>query len=205
MTKIGNTIRSIFLSGLLTVLPITLTVALAIISYNVVRSWLKPVTYIEPTFIKKIPGSEILVVLLFIFCIGLVLRLFLLAPIVSFIETLLGKIPLIRQIYFGFKKLVHAFGAHDKLSFQNVVFVEFPRAGVYSIGFMTSEIESHIVPMVQEKYYSVFIPTTPNPTTGFYILVPARDCIISDLSRQEAMAMIISGGIIQPKNTTTTT
>jgi uncharacterized membrane protein len=101
-------------------------------------------------------------------------------------------------VYSGIKKLVDAFSFQDKVSFTKVVRVEFPRPGIYSIGFLANQVDTTIAPNTDKKYFSIFIPTTPNPTSGFLIVAPEEQITILNLSRQEAMAMIISGGIIQP-------
>jgi uncharacterized membrane protein len=101
-------------------------------------------------------------------------------------------------VYSGIKKLVDAFSFQDKVSFTKVVRVEFPRPGIYSIGFLANQIDETIAPDIHKKYYTIFIPTTPNPTSGFLIIAPEDEITIIDISRQAAMAMIISGGIIQP-------
>jgi uncharacterized membrane protein len=101
-------------------------------------------------------------------------------------------------VYSGIKKLVDAFSFQDKVSFSKVVMVEFPRTGIYSIGFLANELDEKISPDTSKKYYSIFIPTTPNPTSGFLVLLPEDQITIINITRQEAMAMIISGGIIQP-------
>jgi uncharacterized membrane protein len=191
-------IQNIFLSGLIAILPITLTVALVTFSFKLLKSWLKPIYNIEPDVLHKIPHSEIFLVIGVILLIGFVLRVFLLQPILHLFEKLLEKIPLLSQVYFGIKQLVHAFGAQDTLSFQKVVIVEFPIAGVYSIGFVTGEVASSLSPEVGKHFYNVFVPTTPNPTTGYYVMIPVEQCKISNMTRQEAMALVISGGIIQP-------
>src|SRR5262249_46797328 len=101
--------------------------------------------------------------------------------------------------YIGIKQLVQAFNPHDKQSFKQVVLIEFPRPGIYSIGFITSDVNPEISPHSDRRYYNVFVPTTPNPTTGFFFMV-AQECVtIINISPKEAMALIISGGIIQPE------
>ena len=77
--------------------------------------------------------------------------------------------------------------------------VEFPRSGIFSLGFLANQVDEKIAPDTEKKYFSIFIPTTPNPTSGFLIVVPEDQITIIEISRQEAMAMIISGGIIQPE------
>lgn len=198
-------IWSIFLKGFLTLLPITLTIALLNFSFKIVKNWLKPIYQLEPDFLKAIPFSEFLLTFSFILLVGLILNNFILNRIWHIVENLLAKIPLIRPIYSGIKQLVQAFNPHDNQSFKQVVLIEFPRAGTYSIGFMTSEAPVELSPHKNEVYYNVFIPTTPNPTAGFFLIVPKENVQITSLTRQEAMALIISGGIIQPGRFTATT
>lgn len=194
-----DSISSLFLTGLLTLLPITLTIAVFNITFRILLSWLEPLKRFKLPFIGAIPYSEVILALAIIFIAGALYNMFLLRPIIHAIEKLFEKIPLIRPVYSGIKKLVHAFSFQDKVSFNKVVRVEFPKAGVYSIGFLANQVEERIAPDTVKKYFSIFIPTTPNPTTGFLILVPENEFTIIDISRQDAMAMIISGGIIQPE------
>ena len=189
-----DAISSLFLSGLLLILPITLTVAVFTISFKVLLNWLEPLKRFGFTF----PYSEVILAIAIILIAGTLYNMFLLRPIIHAIERLFSKIPLIRPVYSGIKKLVHAFSFQDKASFTKVVRVEFPKKGVYSIGFLASQVDERIAPDGDQKYFSVFIPTTPNPTSGFLILLPEQDFVVIDISRQDAMAMIISGGIIQP-------
>lgn len=197
--KVYTTAKGIFLSGLFTILPLTLTIGLFIFSFKIVKSWLAPITCFVPRSLACLPHAEIILIIILIFLLGAVLKFLLLHSIVNSIEGILRRIPLLRQVYFGIKQLVHALSAQDKLSFQKVVMIEFPRPGFYSLGFMTSELNPELSPNKTEKFYSVFIPTTPNPTTGYYVIIPEKQCIIANLTRQEAMAIIISGGIIQPE------
>ncbi len=192
-------IWSIFIKGFLTLLPITLTVAILNLSFKMIKNWLQPIYNLEPSFLKAIPFSEFLLTFLFVLIIGGILNIFILRSFWSAFETVIGKIPLVRPIYAGIKQLVQAFNPHDNESFKHVVLIEFPRKGVYSIGFMTSEIPAELSPNSQITYYSVFVPTTPNPTAGFFLMVDKESVQITTLSRQEAMALIISGGIIQPE------
>ena len=187
-------LSSLFLSGLLLILPITLTIAVFNISFRVLLNWLEPLKRFGFTF----PYSEVILAVAIILIAGTLYNMFLLRPIIHGIERLFSKIPLIRPVYSGIKKLVHAFSFQDKVSFTKVVRVEFPKAGIYSIGFLANQVDEKIAPDMAKKYFSVFVPTTPNPTSGFLILVPEDEIAIIDISRQDAMAMIISGGIIQP-------
>lgn len=204
--KVIHLIWSIFLNGLFTLLPLTLTIALFRFSFKLIKSWLHPVErLIERTFLIDIPHSEILIVLLFIFLVGVVLHYFFIKPIIHGLEELIFRIPLVRPVYSGIKQLVDAFNIkEDKLTIKRVVLAEFPRKGIYSVGFLTGELPSELAPNKTQKYFNIFIPTTPNPTTGFYIIIPENELIEVDLTRQEGMSLIISGGIILPDRFKTT-
>ena len=192
-------ISSIFLDGLLALIPFIFTTAVFTYSFSVLKKWLAPLYRLEPQLLKQIPHSEFIIALILILLVGAFVKFFILGSLVHALENQLRKVPLLRQIYFGIKQLTQAFGPQDKLSFQKVVMIEFPRQGVYSIGFMTSEVLPALSPDRTMKYVGIFIPTTPNPTTGYYIMVPESSCAILNISRQDAMGIIISGGIIQPE------
>lgn len=206
--KFIDTIWSLFLSGLLTLLPIAITIGIFNFTLRIIKNWLepiyekgwlKPIHKLEPSFLHSIHFSELILVVGIIVLVGLVLRIFILRSLLHAAESVLNKVPLVRTVYSGIKQLVDAFNPHDKVSFKQVVLIEFPRKGIYSLGFMTSELAGSLTPEQNNQYMSVFVPTTPNPTTGYFFIV-ARDQIFPvDLSRQEAMALIISGGIIQPE------
>lgn len=193
-----DSISALFLTGLFSILPITLTVAVFTITFRVLLSWLEPLKRFNIPFLSTIPYSEVILAIALIVIAGTLYNMFLLRPIIHGIENLFSRIPLIRPVYSGIKKLVEAFSFQDKVSFTKVVRVEFPRPGIYSIGFLANEVDEKIAPHSHTKYFSIFIPTTPNPTSGFLIIAPEEQITVIDISRQEAMAMIISGGIIQP-------
>ena len=144
------------------------------------------------------PYSELLLILTVILFFGILLRILFMRSIIHSTERLIAKIPLVRPVYTGIKQLVHAFSTQDKLSFKKVVLIEFPRPGMYSVGFLTSEVARQLPPNKEEKFFSIFVPSTPTPITGYLVMLPEKDIRVLDLSHQEAMALIISGGIIQP-------
>jgi uncharacterized membrane protein len=198
LKKAAHGIWSVFLSGLLTILPLTITIALFHLSFSLLEQWLRPIARLRPAFLDCIPHAELILVTILIFIIGAFVKVVILRSSIHAVERLIKKIPLIRPIYAGIQQLVHAFGSQDATSFKHVVLVEFPRNGIYSIGFLTSELPEPLRPS-NVPLLHVFIPTTPNPTTGFLILVPKDQIKVIDISRQEAMALIISGGIILPE------
>lgn len=200
--KISSYFKSLFISGLLTLLPLALTIVLFRFLFHTVKSWLSPIYQLLPDGLRAIPLSEFIVVIIAILAIGAILKGFLLKQCVESVEKIFKQVPLVRQVYFGLKQLMNAFGPKDASHFQKVILIEFPHPGTYSLAFLTNQIPSplpHQTTDVQSvDYLNVFLPHTPNPTSGFFLLVPSHKCIPTDLSRQEAMAMIISGGIIQP-------
>lgn len=205
ISRITQFIKTSFFNGLLIILPFTLTIGLFMLSCRILINWLQPAQELldHPiVFIANIPYrlilNQIFLVVIGLFLIGALVRILLLEPLVHAFERMLFKIPMVRPIYSGIKQLVKAFSAQDTFTFKKVVLVEFPRKGIYSLGFLTSELPSSIAPENGEKFYNVFIPTTPNPTSGYFVILSKQDFKDIDLSRQEAMAMIISGGIIQP-------
>jgi uncharacterized membrane protein len=196
--RIIGHLKSFFISGLLTILPLILTIALFSFSLKIVKSWLAPLSHFQPAYLKQIPHSEIILAIIVIIGLGIILRVFLLHPLIHAAEVGLGKIPLLRPVYFGIKQLVNALSSQDKFAFQQVVLVEFPRTGIYSLGFITGTCAATLSPHKNSTFVSIFIPTTPNPTTGFYIITEQNSYTLVNITRQEAMTVIISGGIIQP-------
>jgi len=192
-----NYIWKLFLNGLLTILPIIITIGVFKITFDFIMGWLKPLRKFVPTYLD-IPYGEVILVILIIFAIGTILKIFVLRSIINTIESLVIRVPFVRPVYSGIKQLVQAVSGQDKITFKKVVLIEFPRKGMYSLGFLTSELEKELAPTDDEKYFNIFIPTTPNPTSGYFIMMPERDIHVINITRQEAMAMIISGGIIQP-------
>lgn len=206
LESIGHYFSRAFVNGLLVILPFTLTIGLFILSARLIINWLRPIQeFIEHPiqFIANVPykaiANQFFLLLLGIILFGLVIRTLVLKNIIHQLEKLFFKIPLIRPVYSGIKQLVHAFSVQDKITFKKVVLVEFPRKGIYSLGFLTSELPHSIAPDQSQKFFNIFIPTTPNPTSGYFVILSEADFKSVDLTRQEAMALIISGGIIQPE------
>lgn len=203
--QILESVKSLFLSGLFTLLPVALTIAFFSFTLRLIQSWFNPIYLIVPDYLRTIPYVEIILVVITVFAVGAILKFLLLQPLIDAIEKyFVGRIPLIRPVYFGIKQLIRAFGPQDTEHFQKVILIEFPRPGIYSIGFLTSTIATEIAPCKASepgctKYYGVFIPNTPNPTTGYYIIAEEKDLQYMNITRQEAMTIVISGGIIQPE------
>jgi uncharacterized membrane protein len=197
--KIYNLIKSLFINGLLALLPIVITASFFSFTFKLIKSWLAPIQELNIPYISIIPHSEIILVILFIFVAGIILRSFIIQSIIDLFEMLLSNVPLIAPVYTGVKELVKAFSPSDTDTFKDVVLVEFPLKGTYSIGFLTSELTPELSPNKDEQFYNIFIPTTPNPTTGYLAIMTKQNFTVVDLTTQEAMSLIISGGILQPE------
>lgn len=200
LVKIADLLKSLFLNGLLIILPMTLTILLFKASFKLVKSWLAPLANYMPECLLHIPHAEFLVVFSSILLLGSIVKFFVLRPFIHLIEEqFLMRIPLVRPVYSGIKQLVDAFTKKDQSSLNTVVLLEFPSAGIHSIGFLTGEFPKVVSPQDGKQYFNIYVPTTPNPTTGFFVLLPDDKFTVIDLTRQEAMSLIISGGIIKPE------
>ncbi len=203
LSAIGALIWKLFFNGLLAILPITLTIVILHLFYKIIKAWVDPIHdfVMQHPLLKTfpVPYIEIIVIVVGIFAIGAILNIVILRTIVHKGEKLIDKLPLARTIYPGIKQLIGAFSAQDKDTFKKVVLVEFPKKGIYSIGFLTSELPAELSPNQPGPFFTVFVPTTPNPTSGFFLVLTKQEIHATDLTRQEAMALIISGGIVQPE------
>ncbi len=196
-------LQSLFLSGLFALLPLAFTVFVFTFILKTAHRWCMPLLVLLPSYLQNIPLIELFIVTFFLIGIGIILKFFLLKWLVEQTELLLRKVPLVKQVYFGTKQLINALSPQEGTHFQKVVLLEFPRKGIYSLGFLTCPNTSLLFTHAQDttvrrEFYNIFIPHTPNPTGGAFVIVPAEECIMTNLSRQDAMAIIISGGIIQP-------
>lgn len=202
LSAIGTLVWKLFFNGLLAILPLTITIAILHLFYKIIKAWVDPIHdfVIQHPLLKTfpIPYIEIIIIVVGIFAIGAILNVVILRTIVHKGEKLIDKLPLARTIYPGIKQLIGAFSAQDKETFKKVVLVEFPKKGIYSIGFLTSELPAELSPTQEGPFFTVFVPTTPNPTSGFFLVLTQQEIHATDLTRQEAMALIISGGIVQP-------
>ena len=131
--------------------------------------------------------------------LGLIARYYMGKKLIESVDTSLLRVPLLNKIYGTTKQVNEAFTSSGKNSFKTVAMVEFPRAGMYSVGFMTSEVVGEIHQRTQEKLVCVFIPTTPNPTSGFLVMVPEDQVTKLDMSVSDGLKFIISLGAISPE------
>lgn len=209
-------IKKSFFAGLVILLPVALTVAIVLFIFNfltepfigVVEGILQHYGAVNgarsfwtsPQFIRII--AKILV-LLFLFALtvglGILARWFLLHKILEVSEKLVHRIPLINTIYRTSKDVIHTIFQSDTGAFKQVVLVPFPHTHTYSVGLVTREVVDNLFPDQKQSFVAVFVPTTPNPTSGFLIMYPPQDLIYLDMKIEEAFKYIISCGVITPQ------
>jgi uncharacterized membrane protein len=194
-------LRKYFLTGLLVLIPISLCIYIIKIVITAADRLLGllPPQYNPETYIPfPIPGLGIIVTLVLIFLVGLVTANFVGKRVLDGIELVFAKIPLVRTIYTGAKEVVQTF-IHDRpAQFRQVVLVEYPRRGIYCIAFVTGSPMGEIASKVDGDFLNIFIPTTPNPTSGFYILVSREEVIPLTISIEDAFKLIMSAGMSMP-------
>ena len=139
------------------------------------------------------------IVLLMIISLGVVSKFFFARWIINASEMAINKIPGVGMVYRTVKQIVDTFSKQNKAVFQAVVMLEFPRTGLYAVGFVTSKAKGEIQERTGEVVVNVFVPTTPNPTSGFLIFVPKKDVIELDMSVEEGLKFVVSCGIVEPE------
>jgi len=192
--------RRYILTGLVVFLPLSLTVYLLIMLVNFTDGLLGK--YLEPYFVERVGfyvhGIGILVGLLILFIIGFFSSNFLGKRIYGFFENLILKLPFFRQIYPAIKEMAIFLFSREKLAFKQVVVIEYPRKGLYSYGFLTNDSSHQMQEKLGKELCNVFIPSAPGPLTGYVLMVPKRDIIFTDVSVEEAIKFIVSGGVVNP-------
>jgi len=203
-------IRRYFISGLLVWLPIWVTILaikflVDILSYTLL---LLPKPYQPDAIIGfHIPGIDMFITLLIIFLTGVFVTNLLGRRLVAMGDRLIGRIPIVRSVYMGVKQIAQTLFTPGGQSFRKVFLVEYPRAGAWTVAFQTGEASPEIVQKLNEEpLLSLYVPTTPNPTSGFLLMVPRKNTIELEMGVDQALKFVISLGVVQPvKNPISTT
>lgn len=198
-------LRNYFISGLLVWLPIVVTVVVIKFLVDLLsKSLLLLPAEWQPDvlFGFHVPGIGVLLTVLVILLTGILAANIIGSQLVAMGDAMMGRIPLVRSIYTGVKQVTQTLFTPGGQSFRKVLLVEFPKSGVWSIAFQTGEVSKEIESAVQEQLVSYFVPTTPNPTSGFLMMAPRSQVKEIDISVDQALKMVISLGVVQPgKNT----
>jgi len=186
---LGRNLRRQFLAGVLAIIPIGVTAWILIWIFNNVDNILQPA--IRPILGRSIPGVGFGITILLIYLIGVVATNVIGRRLIGYGESILARVPVVRQLYSGIKQLVEGFSAPGSSGgFTEAVLVEFPRKGMWTIGFITNEtvVESG------ERQLNIFIPTAPNPTSGFLQIASEEEVIRTGIPVDDAVRMVISAG-----------
>ena len=195
--SIFTKIRNYFIAGVVVLIPIGITIYLTIlitsVSSKILPKEINPNHYLP----YNIPGLEIIITLFLITFIGWLSLSFIGKRLLNLFNTVLKRIPILRTIYSAILQMMEAFTKTDNQK-KNVVLVEYPRKGTWAVGFATKENSGEITNKLNKKLINVFVPTTPNPTSGFLLMFPKEEVVYLDLSFEEASKFIVSAGTSNP-------
>ena len=202
LKRLQRRIRNIFITGLLITLPIALT-------YFILQFLFKNLDTLSPVFTKvlidmgapipegyRIPALGLVITLLIVLAVGWFTTNFFGKQMINLGESIVEKIPFVRKIYKGSKQVVQSIARADTSAFRKVVLLEFPRRGMLAIGFVTGSARGEVQEYTREDVLNVFVPTMPNPTSGFLVFAPPEDLTEIDMSIEDGIKYVVSGGIV---------
>ncbi len=195
-----SSLRNSFFTGVVVALPIGVTIWLISWIINKVDRFVKPLIpeHLNPdTYLPfPLPGLGILISIVALWMLGTLASNFFGSRLLKFGENIVGRLPLVRNIYKTLKQIVVTMAHQKDQAFKEVCLIEYPRKGLWAIGFITSDLKGAPQEHLKEGYVCVFVPTTPNPTSGFLLFVKREDVKILDMTPEEGAKMIISGGMV---------
>ena len=206
--RLFRRVRGYFFAGILVTMPLAITFAVARWFILFVDSQIVPIipsAWNPDTYLKEVvgfeiglPGLGVVILLITITLIGTLAAGFVGRYIVNLGENILARMPVIRSVYSSIKQILETVLQQKSQAFRQAVLVEYPRRGIWAVGFITGETEGEVQNLTNEEVINIFLPTTPNPTSGFLLFVPREDLVILSMSVEEAVKMVISGGIVTP-------
>ncbi len=201
LTLMGR-VRGYFLAGIVVTAPIAITVYLTFVFFTFID---EKVSNILPNSVYFLiygdgyfPGLGILIALVFFVVIGWFATNFLGRFFIRFSESILDRMPVVRTVYSAIKQIFETVMASKSQAFRECVLIEYPRKGIWSIGFLTGVTQGEVQNLTDDEVLNVFLPTTPNPTSGFLLFVPRKDVYFLGMSVEEGIKMIMSAGILTP-------
>jgi len=199
--ELMSALRRYFIAGLLVWVPLMITILVIRVLVGMMDKsllLLPPAWRPEALLGMKIPGLGVALTVLVVFLTGLVVANFAGRRLVRMWESLLARIPLVRTIHSAVKQVMETVFSSGSDSFRKVLLIEYPRKGVWTIAFQTGELSGEIPERIERDAVTVFVPTTPNPTSGFVIVVPREELIELDMSVEEGLKLIMSLGVVTP-------
>jgi uncharacterized membrane protein len=207
LKKILRFLRDNFIAGIIVILPVTITafiirffvVSLNAIMLDPLTKGLKPYSLYEDQRMFLAKTVVFTAVLFFIVFLGLMTRVIIVRRFFAFFEGILLKLPMVNKIYGALKEISNSLFGKRKNNFKKVVLIEYPRKGIYIVGFVTSESTEMFQNVIKEPdLISVYCPTTPNPTSGYFVLISRKEAMPLDISVEEALKVVISAGVVSP-------
>ena len=196
--SIESKLRNYFITGVLVLIPIGVTVYLTLffikIFAKILPQEINPNNYLP----YSIPGLEIVISIIVITVVGWLSLSFLGKKLVKFVNDIFKKIPFLRTVYSAIGQMTQSFAQNRKSKKKSVVLVEYPRKGSWAVGFATQKNTGEIESKINKNLINVFVPTTPNPTSGFLLMYPKDEIIYLDMSFEEASKFIVSAGTSNP-------
>ena len=197
-------IRAYFITGILVVAPITITAWLTIAIINFIDTRIErliPPQYNPEQYLPfSLPGLGVVMMILGLIIIGMLATNFLGRYFVRLGETVLDRLPIIRSLYSATKQIFETVFANQSEAFREVVMIEYPRKNSWVIGFLTGRSKGEVQQKTGDDTMNIFVPTTPNPTSGFLLFVPEKDVIRMDMTVEEGIKLVVSAGIVTPEH-----
>ncbi|MBA4392382.1 MAG: hypothetical protein C0407_02400 [Desulfobacca sp.] len=203
MVKFKAWLKTYLLTGLIVVVPITITIYIIQSLMRAMDAFLSflPNAYHPDILLgRHIPGLGLVLVTIMVFLIGLLTHNYVGKKVIKLWDLMVGRIPVVRNIYQAIKQLTEAIFSNTGSHFKQVVLLEFPRPGLYSLGFVSGPARGELEAKAGHHMVNIFIPCTPNPTTGYYVLVPEKDLILLEMTVEDGFKMVISSGLVSPNN-----
>jgi len=195
-------LRGYLLAGVLVTAPITITLWLTISIVGFIDRRIKnlflPESYADSFTFFSIPGLGLVVVLLFLIIVGMLTTNFLGRFFIKIGENILDRVPVIRSLYGATKQIFETVFANQSEAFREVVMIEYPRKDMWVIGFLTGRSKGEVQEQTKADVVNIFVPTTPNPTSGFLLFVPEKDVKKLNMSVEEGIKLVVSAGIVAP-------
>lgn len=199
---LGQRLRGYFFAGILVTAPISITLYVSWVMINFIDNKVTPLIparYNPQTYLPfEVPGVGLVALILGLTVVGMLTTGFFGRFMISMSEHLLNRMPVVRNLYSAVKQILETVLAQQSNAFREAVLVEYPRRGLWAIAFITGRTEGEVQSLTKEETVNIFLPTTPNPTSGFLLFVPKRDLVPLSMSVEEAIKMVISGGIVTP-------
>lgn len=199
-TTVVGRLRAYFFAGILVTAPAAITFYMAWLLITWIDRLVKgllPDRY-ELFFPGSIPGLGLVLLVAFLILVGMFTAGFLGRVLVKTGEGILARMPVIRSIYGAIKQIFETVLAQQSTAFRQVVLVEYPRRGIWAMGFVSGTTKGEVQNLTADECVNVFLPTTPNPTSGFLLFVPRSDLVVLDMTVEEGIKMVVSGGLVTP-------